>query len=87
MKVKKVIINAYYRLDGEYIVFPDNPLHGKTFETVDVKITGRTETIGGVGYHVDIVLIDGEEPIDCELVSRRKTPDGTLIIGICQDWG
>lgn len=86
-KTKKVILKAYYGLNGEYISFPENPLHNKTFENVDVKITGRTDTIGGINFHVDVISVGNEEPIDCELISRRTMPDGTLIIGICQDWG
>ena len=37
MKYSKVLIKAYYNLNGEYISFPDNPLHGKIYENVYVK--------------------------------------------------
>ena len=87
MKEKKVTIKAYYCLNGEYTTFPHNPLHNKTFENVDVKITNRIEKIAGESYKIDVVKIGKEDPIDCELVSRKKASDGTLVIGICQDWG
>ena len=87
MKVKKVLLQAYYDLDGEYLPFPDNPLHGKVFENVDVKFATRIDTIGGLNFEVDVIEIEGQEPIECELVGRKNAPDGTLIIKLCQDWG
>lgn len=87
MKVKKVLLRGYYNLDGEYLPFADNPLHGKTFSNVDVSFSEHTRNIGGVAYVSDIVNIEGCEPIECELVGHHKTADGTLVISICQDWG
>ena len=87
MKVKKVLLQAYYDLNGEYLVFPDNPLHNQTFENVDVKISKTTNTICGIRFAVDVITISGQEPIECKLVSRRKNAEGTLVIQLCQDWG
>ena len=84
---KKVILQTYYNLNGEYSTFPDNPLHNKTYTNVGVKITKDHRTTCGVGYEVDVVRIEGQRPIDCELVGQRIGADGTLVIGICQDWG
>ena len=87
MKVKKLLLKALYCLNGDYISFPQNPLHNKFFENANVKMGKRIYTIGGNRYEVDVISIDGHEPIDCELVSRRSTSDGTMVLSICQDWG
>lgn len=85
--VKNVVLHGYYNLDGEYLLFEDNPLHGKTYSSVDVSIERKlcTRSYGTVA--VDVVNIAGYEPIECELVGYRFTADGTLVISICQDWG
>lgn len=87
MKSKKVVLQGYYNLDGEYLLFEDNPLHGKTFNDVNVVIAKETKKIAGMTVAYDVVRIGGYEPIECELVGYRRTEDGTLIISICQDWG
>lgn len=87
MKVSKVLLNAYYNLDGEYIAFPDNPMHGKTFENVKVEFKKETITVCGINYAVDVIYIEGQEPIECELIRYRKTKDNVLIVEFCQDWG
>lgn len=87
MKIKKLLIRTYYGLHGDYIEFPDNHLNGKTYENVNVKLKRETRTIHGLDFTIDIVDIEGQEPIECELVARRKDVSGTLIIDICQDWG
>ena len=87
MKVKKLVIKALYDLNGEYIIFPDNPLHNTTYENVDVKIEKKEWKIGGESYMVDVITISGQDSIECELVSRHKDEDGTLTLKICQDWG
>ena len=87
MKVKKLILKALYCLNGDYIPFPQNPLHNTTYENVDVKIGKRTEMLCGETYVIDVISIGEQEPIECELVSSRRDANGTLTIGICQDWG
>ena len=87
MKEKKVILQAYYRLDDGYISFPENPLHGKEFYNVNVKFTTRPQIIGGVKFEWDVIEIEGEEPIECEVIGHIHRTDGTSIIQICQDWG
>ena len=87
MKVKKLVIKALYSLNEEYIPFPQNPLHGTTYENVDVEIGKRIETIGSNSYAIDVITINGQEPIECELVSRHMDANGTLTLKICQDWG
>lgn len=87
MKTKRVVLQGYYNLNGEYLLFEDNPLHGNTYDNVNVAISKETRTIGNQTYAVDVVNIEGCEPIECELVGQRKTEDGTLVISICQDWG
>ena len=87
MKVKKLVLKTFYSLDGELLVFPQNPLHNATYENVNVKIEKGLYTVAGENYAVDVVSIEGHEPIECELISRRKNPDGTMVLSICQDWG
>lgn len=87
MKVKKAVIKAYYNLGEEFILFSDNPLHGKSYENVNVKFKKAIHTMCGISFDVDIVEISGQEPIECELVGTYENSDGTLIIKICQDWG
>lgn len=87
MKAKKVIIKAYYNLGEEYIIFDSNPLHNTSYENVNVTIKEVTKTVCGMNFVMDVIYIDGQDPIECELVSKRQNTDGTLIIGICQDWG
>ena len=87
MKVKKAIIKAYYNLGEEFILFEDNPLHGKSYENVEVKFKKAIRTVCGISFDVDIVEIDGQPSIECQLLGSRKNSEGTLIIEICQDWG
>lgn len=87
MKVKKAVINAYYNLGEEFILFSDNPLHGKSYENVNVKFKKLIRTICGISFDVDVIEIEGQEPIECQLVGKHINPDGTLIIQICEDWG
>ena len=87
MKVKKVVIKAYYNLDGEYIPFDSNPLHNTSYGNVDVVIKEKEKEICGVKLIVDVIEISGQKPIECELVDEYQDSDGTLIIKICQDWG
>ena len=87
MKVKKLLIKALYDLNGEYISFPQNPLHDTVYENADVKIEKEEWKIGNESYLVDVITISGHEPIECKLVSRHKDADGTLTLKICQDWG
>ena len=87
MKVKKVILKAYYGLDGEYIPFDSNPLHDTSYENVEVVISQKERVICGINFVEDVVEISGQEPIECELVGTYEDSDGTLIIRICQDWG
>lgn len=86
MKVKKAIIKAYYNLGEEYILFPDNPLHGKLYENVSVVIKHEIHEICGISFDVDVVEIEGEGSIECQLLDAIDL-DGTLLIKICQDWG
>lgn len=82
MKEKRVVLRCCYNLSGEYLPFEHNPLHGKTFNNVNVEITKETTFV-----ECDVIKIEGYEPIECELVRQHKTADGTLLIFICQDWG
>ena len=84
---RKVQIVAYYNLDGEYLLFEENPLHGKTFQNVNVSFSQDVRTICGISFAVDIVAIEGCDPIECELVGYRTSAEGTLVISVCQDWG
>lgn len=86
MKATKAIIKAYYNLGEELILFPDNPLHNQTYENVEIEIKNEIHEICGIPFDVDIVEIEGQEPIECQLIGTTDC-DGTLIIKICQDWG
>lgn len=83
---KKARIQTYYNLDGEYSLFKHNPLHDKVFENVNVEITTEEHEMLGTKFKVNMVYIEGEKPIECELVDVEDYED-TLIISICQDWG
>lgn len=87
MKVKNVIIHTYYGLGEEYIPFPENPLHGSSYTNVEVSFKTTTQNISGIEFVWDIIEIEGEEPIECELVDYYVDGNGLLIIKICQDWG
>ena len=87
MKVEKAIIKAYYNLGEEFILFPDNPLHGKTYENVKVTFKKEILTMCGISYGTDVIKIGSEEPIECQLLGKHVNPEGTLVIKICQDWG
>ena len=86
---KKVRFEAVYSLDDGYIPFPDNPNHGKEFENVSVEIKKEKQTWHGIQVEVDVIRIGGENPltIECELVKKTVTGDGTLVLQICEDWG
>jgi hypothetical protein len=86
MKVKKVIIKAYYNLGEEFLLFPDNSLHGKSYENVSVVIKNKIREICGISYESDIIEIEGEEPIECQLLDAVDI-EGLLLLKICQDWG
>lgn len=86
-KAKKVVLQGYYYLDGNYLPFEENPLHGKTYNDVDISISTKKREMAGVAHEVDVINIEGCNPIECELVDCHKTTDGTLLISICQDWG
>ena len=87
MKAKKAVIKAYYNLGEEFILFPDNPLHNKTYENVKVTFKNEIQTICGISFDIDIIEIEDQKPIECQLLGKHTNPDGTLIIEICQDWG
>ena len=87
MKYKKVVLEAYYELNDGYISFPENPIDGKEFHNVNVEFTTRPWSVGGVKFEWDVIKIDGEEPIECEIIGQIHRTDGTMIIQICQDWG
>lgn len=82
----KIRFETYYNLDGEYSLFKHNPLHDKIFKNVNVKITIEEHEMMGVKFKVNMIYIDGEKPIECELIDAEEYED-TLIISICQDWG
>ena len=86
MKVKKAIIKAYYDLAGDIISFPDNPLHDKLYENVEIVFKHDIHEICGIPFEVDIIEIEGQEPIECELIDTVDVGEA-LIIKICQDWG
>lgn len=83
---KKVILQTYYNLDGDYTLFDDNPLHNKTYENVRVVITKEIIHLTHWDITVNVIRIDGQEPIECELVGYVEDGD-TLLIKLCQDWG
>lgn len=93
---KKVRLEGMYCLNGEYTTFTHNPYHGKEFENVPVTIKKEIRKFFGHDVEVDVISIgenvklpdwDNFITIDCELVSKTLTKDGTLILRICQDWG
>ena len=85
-KIKKVTLRAYYNLDGEYLLFDSNPLHNKSYENVNVEIKTITKTICNIDLDVDVINIEGQKSIECELVGYNES-NGELLIKICQDWG
>ena len=87
MKFRKVVLQTYYDLDGEYISFPENPLHNKLYENVEVKFEKKINIIHGMRFIWDVIKIPGQEPIECEMLNHYRDPNGILVIRICQDWG
>ena len=85
-KYEKVLILAYYNLDGDYLTFEENDLHNKTFKDVFVEIKTEIRKILGIDFAVDVICIDGEKPIECELV-KKEVLGKNLTLSICQDWG
>ena len=83
---KKVVLQTYYNLNGNYIVFEDNSLHRAKYENVKVVITKEYIRLTHMNIEVDVIRIDGQEPIECELISYVEHDDG-LYIKLCQDWG
>lgn len=83
---KRVRIEAYYNLNGMYMKYPTNELHGQEFINVDVEITKEQYKIAGFEIEEDVIYIDGVSPIGCELVGKVVSGD-TLLLKICQDWG
>lgn len=85
---KRVVLQTYYNLDGSYILFDSNTLHGKTFENVGVVVSSKIHAICGVKVRLDVIYITGsnEEPIECEFIGCVEDGD-TLIVKLCQDWG
>ena len=86
IKANKVILKTYYNLDGDYILFEDNPLHNQSYDNVKVETKRVTRTVCGIEYTTDVVEIEGRKPIECELLSVFELDD-MLIIKLCQDWG
>lgn len=85
-KYNEVLILAYYSLDGDYLTWENNELHNKTFKNVCVEVKTEVRTLIGIEFTVDIICIDGEKPIECELV-KKDDRGKTLTLHICQDWG
>ena len=85
---KKVTLKTYYNLDGDYILFDDNPLHNKIFENVGVLISNKISSYSGIKVKEQVIYItnSNEEPIGCELVGVVENGDN-VIIKLCQDWG
>lgn len=89
-KFKKVVLQRYYCLAGEYDLMHSCP--NEIFYDVVVEITEkivRTYHYPDHNTHIvaDFVNIEGYKTIECELVCCHPNVDGTCVIGICQDWG
>lgn len=85
-KYKKIKLQNWYNLNGEYIRMLDAELDGTVYENASVKFSKSKKTICGTDFIWNVVHIEGQEPIECELLSQRMQED-MLIINICQDWG
>ena len=85
-KKKNVVLQAYYNLDGDYILFEDNPLHGKRYKNVGVVVTTQFIRLTHMDIAVNVIRIEGQEPIECEFIGCIENGND-LIIKICQDWG
>jgi hypothetical protein len=86
MRAVDVKIETYYNLDGSYVSFPQNPLNGTMYNNANVDISTEKRTIAGMTFLVDVVQINNEPAIECELVKTRRD-NKTLVLGVCQDWG
>lgn len=58
----------------------------KTYENVSIFLKKEIHEICGIKFKVDIIKIQNEEHIECEVISHVLIND-TLIIKLCQDWG
>ena len=90
-KFKKVVLQRYYCLAGEYELMYDLP--NEIFYDVVVAIMQKIvrtyhNADGDTHIVADFITIEGYKTIECELVRTRYfDADGTFVIGICQDWG
>lgn len=78
---------TFYNDKESFLPFPYNPLNGKEFKGVDVKIDKANRKYSGIEVLCDTISISGEEIIDCEFIGISQASNGTYIIKICQDWG
>lgn len=83
---KKVVLQTYYNLDGDYMLFDSNPLNNQTYENVKVVITKEIIHLTYMDININVIRIDGQEPIECEFIDCVEDGD-TLIVKLCQDWG
>lgn len=86
-KARKLVLEGYYSLDGEMLLFSNSPIHGKTFRNVSFEVRKEHRKTCGINFDIDILEIDGEEPIECEFVGERKISSSTYVLGVCQEWG
>ena len=80
MHAVDVRIETYYSLSGSHILFPDNELNGRVYHNADVVISAEKRNIYGQTFVVDVITINQNPPIECELVRTRKDANGLLIL-------
>ena len=83
---KKVVLQTYYNLAGDYILFDSNPLHDTSYENVRVIVTKEVIHLTKMDIVINVIRIDGQDPIECEFIDYIEYDD-TLILRLCQDWG
>lgn len=79
-------ILTYYRLGDSLIPFSDNPWNNIVFYNAKVVVTQEKRSVGTHQFLVDIIKINDDITIECEVVGARKE-NGWFVIKICQDWG
>ena len=87
LKNVNIQLMAFYNDKESFLPFPYNPLNGKEFKSVDVKIDKAVRKYSEIEVLCDTISISGEEIIDCEFVGIAQATNGTYIIKFCQDWG
>jgi hypothetical protein len=81
-----VVFESYRLNNDRYIPHPNHGLNGRKYTGAKVVYDIRDVDCNGVKRTLHFIQINNGEPIECELVKVKSLKDGTLLLGICQQW-